>query len=375
MRSESTPPDIAVLASFSGEGGVERMLLNLVNAFAGRGYLTDLLLIRSNSRHLDEIHPAVRRIDLGSRHTGTSLLPLTGYLKTRNPPRMLVAKDRAGRLAVKARRLAGVNTRLVVRLGTNLSEALKNRSALQRWMRLKPIRKHYPDIDHIIAVSAGVAEDTRKISGVNPNRISVVRNPVITARIKLLAAEKAPHIWLSDKRFPVIIGAGRLTLQKDFATLIRAFAELSQKLEARLIILGEGERRGELSQLVAQLRLKEKVELPGFTPNPYAYMAAADLFVLSSRWEGSPNVLTEAMALGTPVVSTNCPSGPDEMLDGGRIAPLVPVGDCGKLAAAMEMVLRNPPQPGAMRAAVREYEVELSATRYLEILGLTQVDD
>ncbi|MCP4284570.1 MAG: glycosyltransferase, partial [Gammaproteobacteria bacterium] len=234
MSRDSQTPDIAVLASFSGEGGVERMLLNLVNAFADRGYLIDLLLIRSNSRHLDEIHPAVRRIELGRRHTGTSLFPLTGYLKKHNPPRMLVAKDRAGRLAVKARRLAGVNTRLVVRLGTNLSAALKNRSAIQRWMRLKPIRKHYPNIDHIIAVSEGVAENTREISGIAREKISVVRNPVITPRLKLLAVETTPHAWLNEKRCPVIIGAGRLTLQKDFTTLIRAFAELSLNLEARL---------------------------------------------------------------------------------------------------------------------------------------------
>jgi glycosyltransferase involved in cell wall biosynthesis len=334
-----------------------------------------LLLIRSNSRHLDEIHPAVRRIELGSRHTGTSLRPLTGYLKTYNPPRMLVAKDRAGRLAVKARKRAGTDTRLVVRLGTNLSEALKNRSGIQRWMRLKPIRKHYPKIDQIVAVSEGVADDTRKISGVGREKISVVRNPVITARLLQLAAETTPHTWLNEKRCPVIIGAGRLTLQKDFVTLIRAFAELTRSREARLIILGEGERRKELLQLVQQLRLNNSVDLPGFTPNPYAFMAAADLFTLSSRWEGSPNVLTEAMALDTPVVSTNCPSGPDEILDGGRIAPLVPVGDHEMLAAAMEMVLHRPPQPGVMRAAVREYEVEHSATRYLQILGLSPIQD
>ena len=371
MSRDSASPDIAVLASFSGEGGVERMLLNLVNAFAERGYLVDLVVIKSNSRHLDEIHPGVHRIDLGSSHTSTSLLPLIRYLRTVNPPRMLVAKDRAGRLAVRARRLAGAETRLVLRLGTNLTEAISNKPALLRWLRLRPIRRHYPKIDHIIAVSQGVAEDTRKISGVASEKISVVRNPVITSRLKHLAAEATPHTWLNDKVCPVIIGAGRLTRQKDFATLIRAFAELSNSMEARLIILGEGDLRKELLQLVAQLHLDNSVDLPGFVTNPYAYMAAADLFVLSSRWEGSPNVLTEAMALDTPVVSTDCPSGPREILDGGRIAPLVPVGNHAMLTSAMEKMLRKPPQPGVMHAAVREYEVEISASKYLEILGLS----
>jgi len=372
MSRDSASPDIAVLASFSGEGGVERMLLNLVNAFAERGYRIDLLLIRSDSRHLDEIHPEVRRIDLGRRHTGTSLFPLTRYLRSRRPARMLVAKDRAGRLAVRARRLAGVDTRILVRLGTNLSEALRTKSVFQRWLRLRPIRKYYPLIDHIIAVSEGVAEDTLSISGIARERVSVIRNPVISARLKQLAGQQPAHPWASGTHGALIVAAGRLTVQKDFTTLIRAFALLPETLEARLIILGEGDRRAELSQLVTELGLQERVDLPGFTPNPYAYMAAANLFVLSSRWEGSPNVLTEAMALDTPVVSTNCPSGPAEILDGGRIAPLVAVGDHEALAAAMLKVLREPPKPGVMQAAVREYDVQLSANRYLEILGLPE---
>ena len=370
MHSDSEPPDIAVLASFSGEGGVERMLLNLVNAFAARGYLVDLLLIRADSKHLDEIHPQVRRLDLGRRHTGTSLLPLTAYLQQRKPARLLVAKDRAGRLAVKARRLAGVETRLVVRLGTNLSAALSNRNAFQRWLRLRPIRRLYPSIDRIIAVSNGVAEDTWKLSGVAREKISVVRNPVITPRLMQLAAEPVAHPWLQQKRCPLIIAAGRLTRQKDFVTLIRAFALLTSSREARLIILGEGEQRQLLLQLVEQLQLGGKVDLPGFAPNPYTYMAAADLFVLSSRWEGSPNVLTEAMALDRPVVATDCPSGPNELLDGGRIAPLVPMGNPEALAAAMAQMLQRPPPSGAMRAAVQEYELERSASSYLELLGL-----
>lgn len=372
MSRDSASPDIAVLASFSGEGGVERMLLNLVNAFAARGYRVDLLLIRADSKHLDEIHPAVHRIDLGSRHTGTSLLPLMRYLRMQRPARMLVAKDRAGRLAVRARRLARVDTRLVVRLGTNLSEALSTKSALQRWLRLRPIRKYYPLIDHIIAVSEGVAEDTMSISGIASERVSVVRNPVITARLRQLATDPPPHPWAKEKQAPLIVGAGRLTLQKDFATLIRALSLLPKELNAHLIILGEGDKRGELAQLAAELGVRERVDLPGFTANPYAYMAAADLFVLSSRWEGSPNVLTEAMALDRPVVSTDCPSGPAEILEDGRIAPLVAVGDHAALAAAMAKVLREPPQPGVIRAAVREYDVELSADRYLEILGLSK---
>jgi glycosyltransferase involved in cell wall biosynthesis len=365
-------PDIAILVSFSGEGGVERMMLNLVNAFAGRGLRVHLLLIKTRSRHLNELHPAIKVIELGSRHTATSLLPLIRYLRAWRPQCLLAAKDRAGRLAVLAILLAGTRTRLIVRLGTNLSAALAHRSRSKLWLRRTPIRLLYPRIDRIIAVSEGVKQDTVAVAGVDPDRIDVVRNPVITARLLELAQQPAPHPWLKAAQPPVILGAGRLTVQKDFATLIRAFARLRENRPCHLIILGEGKQEAKLKSLAAELGVDDMVSFPGFCENPYAYMARADLFVLSSRWEGSPNVLTEAMALGTPVVATDCPSGPGEILASGRYGPLVPVGDWRSLATAMQQVLDSPPDSDSLQGAVREYAVETSASRYLEILGVTR---
>jgi len=365
-------PDLAVLVSFSGEGGVERMMLNLVNAFAGRGLRVHLLLIKTRSRHLNELHPAIKIIELGSRHTATSLLPLIRYLRSNRPQCLLAAKDRAGRLAVLARLLARTPTRLVVRLGTNLSAALAHRSRVKLWLRRAPIRLLYPRIDRIIAVSEGVRQDTVAVAGIDPGRIDVVRNPVITARLLELAQQATPHPWLDDAQTPVVLGAGRLTLQKDFSTLIRAFARLSETRPCRLIILGEGRQDAQLRSLATELNVQDLVSFPGFTANPYVYMARADLFVLSSRWEGSPNVLTEAMALGTPVVATDCPSGPREILADGRYGSLVPVGDWQALATAMREVLDKPPDSDSLREAVQEYAAETSASRYLEILGITQ---
>lgn len=370
MNEYQSVADIAILASFSGEGGVERMLVNLANEFNKRKHRVHLLLIKSDSRHLKELHSDVEVIRLGTRHTATSLLPLTSYLRAQRPACMLVAKDRAGRLAVRARALARTDTRLVLRLGTNLSESLKHRNLLQRWMRLWPIRHAYPKLDHIVAVSKGVADDTIKLSGVDAAKVSVIRNPVLTPRVMELAQSAAPHPWLEEKTLPVVMGAGRLTFQKDFATLIRAFSSLSKKRPARMIILGEGDQRGALQALIDDLGLHDKVDLPGFAENPYAYMTKADLFVLSSRWEGSPNVLTEAMMLGVPVVSTNCPSGPAEILENGRIAPLVTMGDWKQLADAMASVLASPPDSCSLIDAVQDYTVETSAEDYLTALGL-----
>lgn len=361
---------LAVLISFSGEGGVERMVLNLVEGFAERGFQVDLLAIRADSAHLGALPPGVRLLDLGVRHSGLAVWPLARYLRRQRPAALLVAKDRAIRAAVLARGLAGANTRIVGRLGTNLSAALEGRSGLARWLRVAPMRLFYPGVDHVVCVSQGVLEDTRGLTGLAPGRLSVIRNPVVSPRIGALAAEAVDHPWANDAAVPLVLGAGRLTEQKDFPTLVRAFARLRKTRPARLVILGEGRQRALLAAQAADLGVADDVQLPGFTPNPYAWMARARLFVLSSAWEGSPNVLTEALALGVPSVATDCPSGPREILAGGQWGPLVPVGDDAALAAAMADTLDHPQPPDALRAAVADYTRDAATVAYLRVLGL-----
>jgi glycosyltransferase involved in cell wall biosynthesis len=284
---------------------------------------------------------------------------------------MLVAKDRAGRAALLARLLSGVPTRIVLRLGTTLSEALQHRSALARWLRYWPIRRLYPRLDGIVAVSQGVADDIAAIARLPAERVRVIRNPVITPELGTLAAASVDHPWLAPGAPPVVLGIGRLTRQKDFPTLIRAFAQVRRQRPLRLILLGEGRDREALEALARREGVEADIAMPGFQANPYAWLIRARLFVLSSRWEGSPNALTEAMALGVPVVATDCPSGPRELLQGGRHGPLVPVGDVDALARAMQQALDHPLPPETLRAAVQEYRAEASARRYLEALGLS----
>ena len=362
------PPRLAVLASFSGSGGVEHMLVNLIAGFVAAGREVDLLLIRDRGPHLAGLPEAVNRIPLGSNHSLLAIPALARYLRQVRPRALLAAKDRAGRAAVLARALAGVDTRLVLRLGTNLSASLAGRSALRRAWRYWPIRRLYPRIDRIVAVSAGVAADTATIAGLPREAISVIRNPVITPDLRQRAAATCPHPWFQGEGPPVLLGAGRLQRQKDFPTLIRAFARVRQARPCRLVIIGEGQERQVLRALIAQLGLADQVDLPGFQVHPLPLLFRANLFVLSSAWEGSPNVLTEAMALGTPVVATDCPSGPAELLDGGRIAPLVPVGDPEALAAAILATLDQPPPGDLLMDAVAEYEQAYSARQYLAAL-------
>jgi glycosyltransferase involved in cell wall biosynthesis len=347
------------------------MVLNLVHAFAAvAGLAVDLVLIRDESRHLRGLPASVRIVRLGVRHSALAVPAIARYLRRERPDALLAAKDRAGRAALLARRLAGVPTRVVVRLGTTLSEAIKDRGALRRWLRYLPIRALYPQADAIVAVSAGVAADVMATARLPRDRVRVVRNPVVTPALYREAAAAVDHPWLADPAVPVVMGVGRLTRQKDFPTLIRAFAAVRRARPLRLIVLGEGRDRAALEQLAAYEGVATDVDLPGFQPNPYAWLARSRLFVLSSAWEGSPNALTEAMALGVPVVSTDCRSGPRELLDGGRFGRLVPVGDAEGLAGAMRETLDRPLPPETLKSAVAEYAAATSARRYLEVLGL-----
>lgn len=363
---------LAIFISFSGQGGVERMVTNLLGELAGYDLDIDLLTIRAEQDDVKGIDKRIRWLPLKAKHSMTSVSELVLYLRRYRPAAMLVAKDRAGRAAIAARLLSGTEVPLAIRLGTNLSASMAHKWAWQRWIRVFPMPFLYRFVSKVIAISDGVAADTRKLTGLPGDRIAVIPNPVITKDIFSLAGERVPHPWLEPNRpCPVVMGAGRLTRQKDFPTLLRAFSLMRGQRPARLVILGEGNDRGELQALARELGLESVLLLPGFQENPYSWLVRADLFVLSSRWEGSGNVLTEAMALGRPVVATDCPSGPGEILDGGRIAPLAPVGDWRALAVAMQKVLDNPPDPAALRRAVREFHVESSTARYLGALGLS----
>jgi glycosyltransferase involved in cell wall biosynthesis len=362
---------LAVLISLSGEGGVERMVLNLVHAFAAvPGLTVDLVLIRDESRHLRELPEGVNVVRLGVRHSVLSVPAIARYLRAARPEALLAAKDRAGRAALLARAISGVSVRVVIRLGTTLSEATKDKGALLRWLRYLPIRLIYRWADGIVAVSEGVAADVAAIAGRPAARIHVVRNPVVTPELVRQAAAPVDHPWFADKSVPVVLGMGRLTRQKDFPTLIRAFSRVRRVRPARLVILGDGRDRGMLLRLSESEGVAPDVALPGFQDNPYSWLARSDLFVLSSAWEGSPNALTEAMALGIPVVSTDCRSGPRELLDGGRFGTLVPVRDVEGLARAMSDALDRPRPADVLKKAVSEYAADRSASRYLGILGL-----
>ena len=368
----SRKPRLAIFVSFSGKGGVERVICNLMQGLSIHDLDVDVLVVVGKRGWLPEsTWPNVRVIRMKSRHTGASLPGLTAYLRRERPDVLMAAKDRCARMAVIARWLARVKTRLVGQMHVNLLSVLESKSAWQRWLRCAAMRRLFPRLDLIIGVSEGVVEDTMKITGLPRARMVALPNPIIGRELHEKSEEPVDDPWLNDPSIPFILGAARLNPDKDFPTLIRAFALVHREHRCRLIIIGEGPRREELEKLIAELELQNCVALRGHSSNPYAYMKKAALFALSSVAEGSPTVLVEAMALGTPVVSTDCPSGPRETLGGGKFGPLVPVRDVEGLAAAILATLKTPLPASVLREAVEPLTIESSTLRYLKTLGFT----
>lgn len=197
----------------------------------------------------------------------------------------------------------------------------------------------------------------------------VIHNPVVTPKLFEQAKEPIDREWFKDGAPPVILGVGRLSLQKDFPTLIRAFTIVRKQLPARLMILGEGEERPQIEAMIKELGLASEVALPGFVSNPYAFMSRAAVFVLSSVYEGLPTVLIEAMAVGTPVVSTDCPSGPREILGFGKYGMLVPVRDFEALANAIVTTLSDQTDVEGLRQQAQKFSLENTVNGYLELIN------
>ena len=363
-------PDLALFAATSGHSGVDRIVANLLPALAGLGLRIDLLNIRGHGPRLDPVPDGVRVVDLGRAHVWPALPALVAYLKRERPRVLLSDKDKVNRAALAARALAGGDTRAFVRLGTTVSHNLASRPWFDRAVQTLSMRSLYRFAAGVLVPSQGVAGDFAAFTGLLRARIHVVPNPVVTPHMQALAAGAPGHPWLTDGGAPVILGVGELSARKDFATLLRAFARLRRQRPCRLLILGEGRRRERLLALAAELGVADDLALPGFVANPYPAMRAAAAFALTSQWEGLGIVLVEALALGTPVVACDCPSGPREVLADGRYGPLVAVGDDAALAAALAGLLDAPPPPALLAEAAAPYTVEASARAYARALGL-----
>ncbi|WP_324749644.1 glycosyltransferase [Sphingomonas sp. LY54] len=343
-------------------GGAERVAVTLLNAFAIEHEVT-LILARPEGPYLADLSPQIRLIPTGAASTAASIPFLARWLRKTRPDILFTHLTHVNVAGAIAARLARTGTAHVAvehnQMDLNYPR-IRQRSVRAAYRVAGWI---YPRVSALVSVSEGVRDSVRRFTGIPRNNLHVIANPVVTPELRRRLLEEPAHPWLRDGGPPVILGCGRLVEQKDFGTLIEAFGLLLQKRPVRLLILGEGEQREALQRQIAQNGLGDAVALPGFDRNPYAAMRAARLFALSSRWEGLPTVLIEALAAGVNVVATDCPSGPAEILEGG-IGRLVPVSAPRDLADAMNASLEAPLAAALLSERAEAYSLEISVARY-----------
>lgn len=368
LLMESRNKRIAIFVSFSGQGGVERAMALLAGGMLSHGVTVDFILPRAVGDHVGSIPKGVNIIRLDTKHTFSALVPLARYLKKERPDALLAAKHRAIVTAVLASRLAGFRGVVAGNIQTTISAGLTDSNFFKRNLYFFMMRIFYKWAHFIVAVSKGVADDIFDITGLPSDKIKVIYNPVVTPDIEERAAEPVDSTWLMEGTIPVVLGIGRLTKQKDFHTLIRAFILVRKTRHCRLVILGEGGDLDSLRSLARDGGVEENVDFPGFQNNPFAWLVKSNLFVLSSRWEGFGIVIVEALALGIPVVSTDCPNGPSEILKDGKYGSLVPVEDPTALSEAILSALEDPLSPEILKKVAEEYTAEKIGGEYIQML-------
>jgi glycosyltransferase involved in cell wall biosynthesis len=355
------------LPSLAG-GGAERVFLDLATGFAARNASVEVVVARPEGELAAGLDEHVSLVSLDAGRTATSLPALVRYLRSARPAAMLTALTHANVLAITARRLARTRTRLVITEHLGPTTWAADAGAARTRLMTTLMRMTYRSADGIVAVSNGVADDVAKTVGLPPDRVSVISNPVILSALEERAREPVDDSWVGAAEPPLLLAVGRLTPQKDFSTLIRAVARVRRSTPCRLLILGEGKERAALERLAADLGIADDVRLPGFVSNPYPYFRHAAVLALSSRFEGLPTVLVEAVCLQVPVVATDCPSGPREILDDGRYGRLVPPGDVEAFADAIVRTLKDEgPRPPA--EACERYRLDAVVDQYAAALG------
>lgn len=362
---ENSRPDIAMFLPTLSGGGAERVMVALANSFSQRGLKVDLVLVKAEGQFLSDVNNNIRIINLQRTRVRSSLLPLSRYLKLEKPLSMLSAMHHVNIIALLALKLSRVNTRLV--LSEHISLSAHSAGPNENKLIMILMRFLYPLADKIIAVSQEMARELVFKLGLKGDKVKSIPNPVNIEMIHERANEKLTHDWLSNGQQPLLVAVGRLEAQKDYLTLIEAFAKLRSKKNVRLVILGEGRQREILEQKIRECQVSDVIELPGFSENPYAWMKSCDLFVMSSLMEGFPVVMVEAMACGARIVSTNCPTGPAEILENGRWGRLVPVSDANALANAMLEALEDLGSPNVRKRA-EQFQTEKITDQYLSIL-------
>lgn len=356
---------IAILLPDLRGGGAEKMHLPMAQMWLEKGIAVDFVLLSRQGELLDSVPPNARVVSLEARRTITAIRPLARYLRDNRPNALLAAMWPLTTAATLAMLIARMQGSVVLSEHSNMSAQYKGWGWVHNMAMRLTMAWAFRKADHVVPVSHGVANDLAGLAWMDEQEFQVIYNPAATqgsAGVELLVHNKDAR----DDR--LVLSVGSLKDQKNHALLIRAFSALCRKIPCRLRILGEGALRGELEDLVRECGMESFIDLPGFVDDPAQEYLAADLFVLSSDYEGFGNVIVEALEQGTPVVSTDCPFGPREILEDGKYGTLVPVGDVEALARAMEDALTRTHDRDALKRRAQDFSVEKAADAYLDLL-------
>jgi glycosyltransferase involved in cell wall biosynthesis len=364
-------PDVALFLPTLYSGGAERVQLNLARYFLDRGLRVDLVVCKYFGSLKDKVPEGIRLVSLDARKVMFSVPAYLRYLRIARPSVVLSSVENASIVSCIGKMLSSHRHRLLVRLDNSLSEPGILPLQMHRWPVMTAIASTFHAADAFVAVSGGLREQLSRLPGLGNKPIRRIYNPVIHDEFEA-QADLTPALPPSIKPGePFVLAVGRLHKQKGYSHLLLAFARVVEQRPSHLVILGEGDDREELQGLASSFGIAPYVHFLGYAPNPLAYMRHAAVFVLSSLAEGFGNVIVEALACGTPVVSTDCPHGPREILSGGRYGTLVQVGDVDALAHAITAKL-NAPKP-AMSEELKEhlqlFSIETIGKRYVEELG------
>jgi glycosyltransferase involved in cell wall biosynthesis len=348
-------------------GGVQRMRIHLANEFINKGFKVEFILFQECGELLDLVPNDAKIFDLNSDRLIKGLFPLVKYLNKQKPDAVLAAMWPLTVITILACFLCKTRPRVIISDHSTLSESSLYRKGINSFLIRITMILTYPFADQIIGVSDGVVEDLRKLTGLSLPQASTIYNPAAPSKETVNNYKRNANLW-KNKKVKKIIAIGRLKPAKDYPTLIRAFDVVRRSINAELLILGKGPERKEIELLINELNLKEYVHLPGFKKHQFAYLKGADLFVLSSAWEGFGNVIVESLACGIPVVSTDCKSGPAEILQYGKYGRLVPVGDHKTLAYAILEELDKEHDPEILKQRASDFTVDKIAAQYLCLL-------
>jgi len=349
--------------SFTG-GGAERVGVLLANSLVERGGVVHVVVHRDEGPWRKYLDPRVAVIELGDCRYRWLIFKVVNYLRRHNPETMISIMNWFNVLASMAAVLSGWRGRLIVSEHISLEGTTAAYGFWRSWVLRVLMRLLYRRAYRVVAVSDQLARDLVVQLKLPEGKVVSIPNPVPVEDLRQSAMAPVSHRYFSEG-VPIIIAVGRLQPQKDYPTMLRAVADLRKRRDVRLIILGEGQVRSELETLVKSLGLSEVVDLPGFVSSPWPWMARANTLVLTSLEEGWPMVLTEALALGIPIVATDCPTGPREILDNGKFGKLVPVGDVSAISTALEATLNDPPDLAALRARADEWSPRAALDAYL----------